>query len=133
MNGCHGLGESVLTFDAGVLSQVIDNHLAGMDVIIDEWHPSLRTTPAENRNPGQAEPCGAYNLLRAVRPELCFFLLHRHKFCVNGYQHSRPRKLDWVKEVMFDAAVIAIAEESTSAAGRNSGKCKHTERCYCHD
>ena len=109
VNERHGLEESILTFDARVLSQVINDHLTRVDVIVDEWHPGFRATPTKNRNSGQAEPSGTYHFFRAIRPEFCFFLLHGHKFRVNGHQHSCSRKLIWVQEIVFNTAAVAIA------------------------
>ena len=109
---CHQLDRPIPTFDTRPLGQVIHNHLARVDVIIDEWYSGLRTISTKNRNPGQAESCRTYHLLCAIRPEFRFLLLHGYKFRIDSHQHSCPRKFVRMKEVMFYAAGIAIAKKS---------------------
>ena len=111
---CSRLGESTPTFDTRPLCQVIDNHLARVDMIINKWHPSFWTVSTKNRHSGQTESCGAYHFLCAIRPEFCLLLLHRYKFRIDGHQHSCPRKFVWMKKVVLDATNVAIAKKRFS-------------------
>jgi hypothetical protein len=123
--------KSKQTFYARILSQIVNNDLARVYVIIDEGNTFFWSITSQNRNSSQAKTSRSNDFLRSIRSILCLFLgnnhstpiqkcwpspylLHGYKFGVNGNQGSRVRQLFKTKGFMLDQSRITISTVKVS-------------------
>lgn len=102
---CRG-GVAELTSDTGELGQVVDDGLAGVDMIIDGRDASLFTFTAQDRHSCKDLSRGSEHLLGTVRVELGFLLLKRDKLGVDGDECAFSRQLVRSERLVLDERAV---------------------------
>lgn len=84
---------TVLTSDPGELSQVVNDGVARVDVVVDEGDASVGTLAAQDRDSSERHPTWPDDFLRPIRVELCL-LLHTRASVANR-RNERTGRTSW--------------------------------------
>lgn len=119
--------EAKLTLNPRKLCQVINDDLASVDVVINEWHALFRIIAPKDRHASKTEARGADNAMGAIRTVLCFFLsstrivktqshitfhktylLHRDELSIDRDQRSRFRKFFVGETLVLNKVLVPV-------------------------
>lgn len=96
------------TSDTGELSEVVDDRLARVNVVVDEWDARLNPLASQDGHASQGLPRRPQDLLRPIRVELRLLLLQRNELGVDRDERPSPWQLVEAERLVLDHRAIAV-------------------------